>query len=146
MNQVKMFLGKYWHTLLALVIVAIVLYLVYRAGKKTGGNVTITDDLGNILNPTAEQTASANSIATRIHDDLNSGTLFGYNVWGTLGRDTEAYNALATASDTMFSYIYNRYRALFSSSLIADIKAESSIEGATTVNLILDKANRLQLT
>lgn len=146
MNQVKAFLAKYWHTILALIIVAVVLYMVYRAGKKTGANVTVTDDTGNILNPTAEQTATANTIATRIHDDLNSGTVFGYNFFGTIGRDSEAYEILAQSSDSMFSYIYNRYRALFTTSLIADIKAESSISDATVVELILSRANRLQLT
>lgn len=146
MNKVNELLGKYWHTLLALGVLALVIYLIYYYGKKAGsGNPVVVSDQGTILNPTQAQTDLANSIATRIHDDLNSG-LFGLDPFGTLGRDAAAYDAFAAMSDTMFAYTYARYRALFGSSIIGDIKAESSISGATTVNLIEDKANRLNLS
>lgn len=139
------FLGKYWHTLLAVVALLVVIYLIYRAGKNAGsGNTVVVDDSGNIVNPTAAQTEQANTIATRIHTDLNGGP-FGYDPFGTLGRDAEAYDVFAAMSDTMFRLVYQRYKDTFGSSIIADIRAESSISGATTVNLILDKANRLNL-
>jgi len=142
MNKVKEFLSKYWHTLLAVVALLVVIYLIYWAGKKAGsGNPVVTDDQGNIVNPTPEQTATANTLATRIHEDLD-----GYDFFGTLGRDVDAYTLFSGLSDTMFTYVYQRYKAMFGSSIIADIREESSISGATIVDLIIDRANRLNLT
>jgi hypothetical protein len=143
---------QYGPLFIGVAILAFVIWLIYYAGKKQGtGNVTVTDDQGNIVNPTPAQQQQANTIATRIHTDLNSGWLGGYNIWGNIGRDTQAYQEFAGMSDAMFSFTAQTYKTLFGSSIIADITAETSLPNDNTLGtktpkyLILEKANRLNI-
>lgn len=152
MNKVKQFFVNNWPALLSVLALLVVVYLIYYAGKKTGtGNTTVVDDQGNIVAPTAAQTAQAENIATRIRTDLNSGTFFGYNVWGNVGRDTAAYAEFANMSDSLFAFTAQTYRTKYGTSIIADIRDESSLPtggiGASTSpkDLILQKADRLQI-
>lgn len=152
MNKLKVFLANNWHTLLAVIALVVVVYLIYRSGKKAGsGNYTVIDDQGHITAPTAEQTQIALSIATRIHDDLSSGYAFGFNFFSSIGRDTDAYTIFAGMSDAMFAYTAQVYHDHFGTSIISDIKDESSLatggigSSQSPKDLILEKANRLNI-
>lgn len=152
MDKLKALFVNYWPALLSVLLLAVVVYIIYRAGKKDGtGNYTVVDDQGNIVNPTPVQNQTAESIATRIHTDLNSGVFFGYNVLGSVGRDDEAYAILANMSDSLFALTADAYHRLYVTSLVADIKAETSLPtggigtSSTPKDQILAKAARLNI-
>lgn len=146
------FFATNWKWIAALVVIIVIIVAIYYFGKGKGsGNATVVDDSGNPISFTSAQKAEANEIASRIHEDLNSGWLAGYNILGNIGRDDEAYLRFAQMSDTMFALTYQRYKETFGSSIIADIRDESSLPtggiGAaqSPKDLILDKADRLNL-
>lgn len=152
MNGIKTFFSTNWQTLLAVLLLVLVVYLIYRSGKTAGtNNVSVVDDQGNPVNATPAQQAEAAQIAKRIYDDLNSGAIAGYNFFSSLGRDTEAYELFANMSDTMFAFTAQFYRAVYNSSIIEDIRNESSLatggigSSQSPKDIILAKAQRLNL-
>ncbi len=141
----KEFIEKYWKYILAVIIVMIIIAVVYIWwGKKEENTIRVVDDRGNPVDFTAEERNTATAIAGRIHDDLNSGWFFGMNIWGVVGRDDEAYTTLATMSDAMFSLTCQIYQEKYKTSLITDLRAESSI-GQQYKDLILQKADKLKI-
>lgn len=156
MNGIKAFFANNWHSLLAVGILALVVYVIYRSGKKAGsGNYQVINDQGNIVTPTAEQQQTALNVATRIHDDLNSGSFFGLNFFsGTefglnnVTRDLSAYQEFATMGDALFAYTAQVYKHNYGTSIFADITAENSLSDGegTPKYLILKKANTLNLS
>ena len=153
MQKIQNFLSKHGLIIFAILALLIVLYLIYAAGKKAGsGNPVVVDDNGAIVSPSPEQKAQATAIATRIHNDLDSGLLAGYNFFSAFSRDTEAYTILSTMSDSMFAFTVTTYHTLFNTSLLADITAESSLatggvgSSQSPKDIILLKATRLNLS
>ena len=126
------------------IVIIIVIIIYYWWQARNNNTVVIKDDSGNVITPTAAQQQQATALADRIHNDLNSGVL-GFNMFGIIGRDLDAYDQLAQASDTDFALTAQTYKSKYGSSLIADIRAESSIAGGTAVNLIEAKATRLNM-
>lgn len=124
-------------------IVAIVAYLLYKKVNST--TIKVVDDNGHAVSFTAEQTAQAKAIAKRVHDDLNSGWLFGFNVLGAITRDDEAYNTLAQMSDSLFALTVQTYKNDYQSSLITDLRGEESLSGRDYTTAILEKATRLNI-
>lgn len=143
----KEFLKKYWLYIVGLVIIIIVLLVVYYTGRKsTNGNIVIKDDSGNPVTLPDTDKAQAVSIAARIYNDINSGWLFGQNIWGNLGRDSDAYQQLAAMSDTEFAYTCQVYFDTYKKSLVADFRGETSLPGGGYYQTILDKASRLNIS
>jgi hypothetical protein len=139
------FVKKYW-VWITVAVVAVVLIIVFSvAWKKNKQQIAITDANGNPVNFTAAQTAEATELAKRLHDDLNSGFFFGYNIWGNIGRDADAYWAFSALSDSMFAYVCQIYQKEYNRSLIADIRSESSLPTDTYVKVILAKADKLNI-
>lgn len=137
---------KYKTQIIVAVIVIVVVIVVLLIWKKKEGNpVKVVDDNGHAVTFTNEQKAQALGIADRIYKDLNSGWLFGSNIW-SIGRDDEAYNTLAQMSDSMFSLTYGTYRDKYNSSLITDLRAEASLDGRDYTEIILLKAEKLSLS
>jgi len=152
MQALKTFFANNYTSLLAVLLLLVVVYLIYKAGQKKGSNnYTVIDDQGTIVTPSPVQTQLAETVATRIHNDLNSGWLGGYNVLGSIGRDDEAYIQFANMSDTMFAYTAATYGRLFARSIITDIRDESSLptggigSSTTPKDQILAKAQRLNI-
>ena len=137
---------KYKKQLITAVVVVIVLLVIwYWWSKKSASTIKVVDDNGHAVSFTPEQTAQAKAIAKRVYDDLNSGWLFGNNFFGTVTRDDEAYKTLAQMSDSMFALTIQTYNTDFKSSLITDLRAESSLGGRDYTAAILDKATRLNI-
>ncbi len=145
MGKVFTYLKAHYKQGIAIIIVVLILYGLYQWWKQRN-TVTVVDDNGNPVTITPTQTAQANALAERLQSDLNSGTLFGYNVFGMIGRDLDAYALLAQSSDTIFALTVAAYKSKYQRSLIADIAGESSIAGGTHVNDILAVAQRLNLS
>lgn len=152
MQAIKTFFANNWTSLLAVLLLLVVVYLIYKAGQKKGsGNYTVIDDQGTVVAPTAAQTQLAETVATRIHNDINSGWVGGFNLLGSIGRDDEAYIQFANMSDTMFAYTATTYARLFTRSIITDIRDESSLptggigSSTTPKDQILAKAERLNI-
>jgi hypothetical protein len=96
--------------IMALLLIAGILWFVYRRGKK---DATITNaplPTDNPNSPTGSQVINSNSAAIRelsmrLYNDMK-----GTNV---LGRDIEAYQNLLLMSDTLFTGVYNDFNSLF---------------------------------
>jgi hypothetical protein len=131
MNQVKAFLGKYWHSLFALAVVALVIYLVYRAGKKS--TPVIVSDTGQLSQADIDKSTS---LATRLKDDL-SGLNFGH--------DDTIYESLAQSSNTVFALTFATYRQLSGSSLAEDISGDV-FYGWSVIPIIINRASDLNIT
>ena len=144
---------KYKSPLLVALVVLIVVIVVRMFWKRAGNNtVKVVDDNGHEVSFTAEQRSQAKSIAERINKDLNSGWLFGANFLtgnefginnGT--RDDEAYTALAQMSDSLFALTVQTYMDVYKSSLITDLRNESSLDTHEYKATILAKADRLKI-
>lgn len=139
------FVKKYWVWIAVAVSVAVLFILFSVAWKKNKQQIEVTDANGNPVSFTAAQTQEATALAKRLNDDLNSGLIFGYNIWGNFGRDADAYWALAALSDAMFAYVCKIYQTNYNSSLIADIRNESSLPADTYKEVILAKADKLKI-
>jgi hypothetical protein len=138
-------LKKYKTQVIIAAIVVVILIVVYLLWNKSSASpVKVVDDQGKPVSFTDDQRATASALADRIHEDINSGWLFGENFWGNLGRDSEAYDELIKLSDTMFALTCETYRKKYSSSLISDLRAETSL-GTETRDLILSRADRLKI-
>lgn len=135
MNALKIFFAKYWHALLALLLLIVVLYLVYRAGKKTGAVPTIVSDTGT--GPTQADMDKSNSLAQRLKDDLAG--------WNYAGHDDSIYNELIQSSNVVFALTLGKYKQLTGTGLIADINSDS-FYGWDVIDNIIAKANQLNLT
>ena len=145
MEKVTAFIKGNYKTAIILVVVVVVIYLLFTWWKaKDAATVKILNPDGTAFVPTAEQTNTATGIATRIYTDLNSGWFFGKNIWGVFGRDDEAYLTLAGMSTAMFALTVGKYNEKYKRSLIADLRAESSI-GQQYKDIILQKAEALKL-
>lgn len=147
----KAFFSKYWMVILAIIVLIVALIAVFYSGKKSGSNnVKVVDDTGKEVKFSEQQKAEAGSIARRIYVDLRSGWLFGLN-FSSILRDNEAYKALVNMSDTMFALTAQTYRSVYNSSMIADIRAESSLAtggvggSESPKDIILRKAERLNI-
>ena len=147
MQKVTQFIkAKYQWIIAGILLLLLVMGLLYWWKKKDETTVKIVDDNGNPINVSEEQLQTATALATRIYDDLNSGWMFGYNAFGIVGRNLEAYQQLAQSSDNIFTLTYQAYKNKYNSSLIGDIRNESSLAGGTHVNDILAVAARLNLS
>lgn len=134
MNAIKAFLARYWHTLIAVVVLAIAVYMVYRAGKKSNTPPTIISDTGT--QPTQADIDKSNALAQRLKDDLD-GVSFDH--------DDSIYNELIQSSNVVFALTLAKYKALTGTSLIADLNADYFYGWDVTEN-ITAKANQLNLT
>lgn len=126
----------------AIVVVVVIVYYVWKG--ITNKQVSVVDDRGNTVSFTPTEQAQAISLATRIYNDINSGWLFGHNFWGNLGRDEAAYDEMIKLSNAMFALVCKTYQETYKSSLIADLRAESSL-GTNTRKLILGRAEALNI-
>lgn len=117
------------------------LYGLYYWSKKPVGTVVQIDE----SSLSASDKAKAEEIAARIYNDLHSGWLFGNNIWGNLGRDSQAYWDLAAFGNTQFAYAYNFYRDSYGTSMIAEIRDEGSLPSDSYKQVILAKASALNL-
>lgn len=134
MTAIKAFFSRHWHTLLAVVVLAIAVYLVYRAGKKSNTSPTIISDTGT--QPTQADIDKSNALAQRLKDDL-SGVSFDH--------DDSIYNELIQSSNVVFALTLAKYKALTGTSLLADINSDY-FYGWDVVSNIIAKANQLNLT
>jgi hypothetical protein len=134
MNKITAFFTKNWHTLAAVVVLAIVVYLIYAAGKKANQQPNIISDTGT--GPTQADIDKSNALAQRLKDDL-SGINFGH--------DDTIYNELIQSSNVVFALTLSKYKALTGASLIADINSDY-FYGWDVIDNIIAKANQLNLT
>ena len=133
MQKVKAFFINNWHILAAVVLLVIVIYLIYRAGKKAGAGPTVISDTGAITQADRDK---ANSLAVRLKDDLG-----GLNV----GHDDAIYLELAQTSNTVFSLTFGAYRTLSGNSLTADINSDYWY-GWDVIDVIINRATDLNLS
>lgn len=142
----KEFFKKYAVWIIATVVVIILFAVFYYIGKQKGGGYTVVDDSGNPVNLTDQQKQEASALSKEIYDDLNSGLVFGMNFFSSIGRNTACYQKLASLSDTMFQATCGAYYDAYKTSLIADLRAESSLpQGEGYMAVIYEKANRLKI-
>lgn len=133
MNKVTAFFTNNWHSLLAVLLLLVVLYLVYRAGKKDALTPTILSDTGSGV--TQADMDKANALAQRLKDDL-AGVNFGH--------DDTIYNELIQASNVVFALTLGKYKQLTGTSLIADLNSDY-FYGWDVIDNIIAKANNLNL-
>lgn len=146
MKAVVNFIKTYW-VAIAIAVAVVILFVVFSSAWKNNKNsISVTDANGNPVTFTDAQQQEAKALAQRIYADLSSGWMFGYNLWGNIGRDSDAYWKLAAMSDAMFTLTAQHYQQLYNSSMIADLRAEGSLPGDTYMKTILAKAEKLNLT
>jgi len=127
---------------IVVVVVVVIVYLLWK--KSSDSTIKVVDDRGNAVTITAAERQQAKEIATRIYNDIDSGWVFGYNFWGNIGRDEAAYDEMMNLSDTLFSLVCQIYKEDHGTSLIADLRDETSL-GTQTRELILKRAERLNI-
>jgi hypothetical protein len=132
MNKITAFFTKNWHTLAAVVVLAIVVYLIYRAGKNA--TPSIISDTGT--GPTQADIDKSNALAQRLKDDID-----GLN----FGHDDTIYNELIQSSNVVFALTLAKYKALTGASFIGDLNGEY-FYGWDVIDNIIAKANQLNLT
>jgi hypothetical protein len=125
--------------------VVIAIYFVWAWWRKKDVNTNrIVDDRGRPVQFSQAEHSQAIALAERVYRDLNSGVLWGFNVWGTIGRDTQVYENIAIQSDAMFALTVEKYREKYKTSMVADIIAESSLDSRWK-EPVVNKANRLNI-
>lgn len=147
------FINKYKSPIIIALIVIVALVVFYywskAAGKKEGiaavlpeipkDPTTVTGFEGGDNSLLAEEKMSIKLLADRINTDINDMTPF----W----RDSDAYTALAAASDRILVGVYNYYFQEYKSSIITDIENESSLSPMVvdSTRTILSRMKNLKL-
>lgn len=132
MNKVTAFFKNNWGIILTVLLLVVVVYLIYAAGKKSGLSPQIISDTGAVTQADKDK---ANALAERLKNDL-SGVNFGH--------DDTIYNELIQSSNVVFALTFAKYREITGNSLTADINSDY-FYGWDVIENIIAKANQLNL-
>lgn len=129
--------------ILTFLVVALVVYLIYRYGKSKGGYNPLPTDGGT---GTAGQLTTADAQNVRhIAQELKQ-DIYGANVWS---RDTTVYEDFSALSDTLFVAVCNDYKTLTGKSLHEDMQGEfynwNSFALGGIVDAIYTRMNKLNI-
>jgi len=114
------------------VVLLLVIYLIYRTGKKSGYTPTIISDSGSITQADRDKAAA---LAIRLKNDL-AGI--------SSGHDDTIYADLAAQSNTVFALTFSKYKAEAGTYLTDDIN-DDYFWGWDVIDVILDRAKNLTL-
>ena len=101
----------YKYTLTAAAAVILILYLIYRFGRRRGEDdasieqVPLPVDPGGGVSLTTGQATQVRATASKLWEELDSA-----GIWG---RDTQPFQDYLVLSDTLFVAVYNDYNNLF---------------------------------